>query len=123
MATQFDDDATARRQVVLGPLANMLSFALRRAQVMVGEDIQRSFAAEEIRPMLFSIMLVLKHNPGLRQSLVSAALGIKRTNFVPLFDELAERGLAERRQVVGDRRAAALFLTEPGLALLVGSNR
>jgi DNA-binding MarR family transcriptional regulator len=118
MATGIDDDATARRQVVLGPLANMLSFALRRAQVMVGEDIQRSFAAEEIRPTLFAIMLVLKHNPGLRQSLASGALGIKRTNFVPLFDELQERGLAERRQVAGDRRAAALFLTEPGLALL-----
>jgi DNA-binding MarR family transcriptional regulator len=118
MATEFNDDVTAKRQVVLGPLADMLSFALRRAQGTVGEDVQRSFAGEEIRPMLFSIMLVLKHNPGLRQSLASAALGVKRTNFVPLFDELVERGLAERRQVAGDRRAAALFLTEAGLTLL-----
>ena len=118
MAIELDDDATAKRQVNLGPLATMLSFALRRAQAVVSEDFQRSFAVEEIRPMLFSIMLVLKHNPGLRQSLASAALGIKRTNFVPLFDELQERGLAERRQVAGDRRAAALFLTEAGLTLL-----
>jgi DNA-binding MarR family transcriptional regulator len=118
MATDLDDGEGSKHQVVLGPLANMLSFALRRAQATVGESFQRSFAAEEIRPILFAIMMVLKHNPGVRQSMASGALGVKRTNFVPLFDELAERGLAERRQVAGDRRAAALFLTEPGQALL-----
>jgi DNA-binding MarR family transcriptional regulator len=97
-----------------GPLATTLGFALRRAQAAVAQDFLACFAGESIRPTQFAVLTVLKHNPGLRQSQVSFALGIKRTNFVPLFDELERRGLAERRRVSGDRRAAALFLTAAG---------
>ncbi len=104
--------------VDLGPLTNLLGYALRRAQIAVFADFHRRFAAEDIRPAQFSVLQVLRHNPGLRQAKVSAALGVKRTNFVPLFDVLETRGLAERRKVPGDRRASALFLTSAGEALL-----
>jgi DNA-binding MarR family transcriptional regulator len=104
--------------VDLGPLGRTLSFALRRAQAAVAEDFAARFAAEDIRPLQFAMLTVLRHNPGLRQAQVSFALGIKRTNFVPLIDELERRGLAERRRVPGDRRAAALFLTRAGAAAL-----
>lgn len=104
--------------VDLGPLATTLGFALRRAQAAVAADFFRSFGAEEIRPSQFAVLTVLRHNPGLRQTQVSFALGIKRTNFVPLVDELERRGLAERRRVPGDRRAAALFLTREGATVL-----
>jgi DNA-binding MarR family transcriptional regulator len=122
---QQDDDAPPDMfpdvwagAVDLGPLGRTLSFALRRAQAAVAEDFSTSFAAEEIRPLQFAMLTVLRHNPGLRQTQVSFALGIKRTNFVPLIDELEQRGLAERRRVPGDRRAAALFLTRDGAATL-----
>jgi DNA-binding MarR family transcriptional regulator len=104
--------------VDLGPLPGLLVFALRRAVAAVSHDFQSGFEAAGIRPNQFAVLLVLRHNPGLRQSQVSFALGIKRTNFVPLFDELERRGLAERRKVPGDRRAAALFLTKAGSDLL-----
>ena len=104
--------------VDLGPLGRTLGFALRRAQAAVAEDFAARFGPEDIRPIQFALLTVLRHNPGLRQTQVSFALGIKRTNFVPLLDELTRRGLAERRQVPGDRRAAALFLTREGGALL-----
>ena len=74
--------------VDLGPLAATLGFALRRAQAVVTADFVRSFGPEEIRPIQFAVLSVLRHNPGLRQTQVSFALGIKRTNFVPLIDEL-----------------------------------
>ncbi len=104
--------------VDLGPLARGLGFALRRAQAAVAEDFADRFRPEDIRPSQFAVLTVLRHNPGLRQTQVSFALGIKRTNFVPLLDELEYRGLAERRRVPGDRRAAALFLTKDGAATL-----
>ena len=104
--------------VDLGPLGRTLGFALRRAQAAVAEDFAARFGPEDIRPIQLALLTVLRHNPGLRQTQVSFALGIKRTNFVPLLDELTRRGLAERRQVPGDRRAAALFLTREGGALL-----
>ena len=104
--------------VDLGPLATTLGFALRRAQVAVAADFADHFRREEIRPSQFAVLTVLRHNPGLRQTQVSFALGIKRTNFVPLIDELERRGFAERRRVPGDRRAAALFRTREGDAML-----
>lgn len=118
MGTGAESDAAAVRPVELGPLGETISFVLRRANAVVSDHIQRGFAGEAIRPMLYAIMMALRHNPGARQTAVSAALGIKRTNFVPLFDELQDRGLAERRRVANDRRAAALFLTEEGETLL-----
>ena len=121
MMPHDDDEALSDAwvgAVDLGPLAATLGFALRRAQAVVAADFSRSFGAEQIRPSQFAVLTVLRHNPGLRQTQVSFALGIKRTNFVPLIDEMERRGLAERRRVAGDRRAAALFLTREGAAVL-----
>jgi DNA-binding MarR family transcriptional regulator len=118
MADDEDTAADAYGAVDPGPLARTLGFALRRAQAAVSQDFLARFVGEDIRPTQFAVLMLLKHNPGLRQSQVSFALGIKRTNFVPLFDALERRGLAERRRVAGDRRAAALFLTKPGAETL-----
>jgi DNA-binding MarR family transcriptional regulator len=104
--------------VDLSALDRGIGFVLRRAQAAVAEDFARSFGRDGLRPIQFAVLTVLRHNPGLRQSQVSFALGIKRTNFVPLLDELERKGLAERRRVPGDRRSAALFLTKAGTATL-----
>jgi DNA-binding MarR family transcriptional regulator len=117
MSQTLDHDAV-REPVELGLLPELMGYALRRAQIVVFADFHARFAAENIRPAQFSVLEVLQRNPGLRQTQVSAALGIRRTNFVPLFDELEQRGLAERRAVKGDRRACALHLTVKGDALL-----
>ena len=109
-----NDDAA----VDLGPLAAMLHHALRDAQAQVLEELQTGFAAEEIRPLPFAILVVLARNPGLRQIQVGFALGIQPTNLVPLIDGLERRGLAERRVVPGDRRARGLFLTRLGAETL-----
>ena len=102
----------------LGPLPGLLGYAIRRAQLAVFLDLHQALRDEDIRAAQFSVLEVLHHNPGLRQTQVSAALGIKTTNFVPLFDALERRGLAERRPIQGDRRARGLFLTKPGQELL-----
>lgn len=54
----------------------------------------------------------------MRQSQLSPVLGMRRTNLVPLLADLERRGLSERRPVPGDRRAAALFLTDLGREVL-----
>ena len=113
-----DETAELAASVDFGPLPGLLGYALRRAQIAVFNDFHRCFAELDIRPTQFSVLQMLKFNPGLRQTQVSAALGIKRTNFVPLFDGLQGRGLAERRPVAGDRRAFALYLTDAGIALV-----
>lgn len=96
---------------------------LRRAQIAVFQDIFRTFAQVGIRPAQFSVLTVIAHNPGRTQSQVSAALGIKRTNFVALLDGLERRGLAVRRPAPTDRRSHALHLTSAGKATMRRLNR
>ena len=95
-----------------------LALVLRRAQTAVLQDFVQRFAGEEITPAQYALPKLVEDTPGLRQTQVGIALGVKRTNFVPLFDALEKRGFAERQRVDGDRRAAALFLTPAGTDLL-----
>ena len=91
----------------LGPLPELIGYVLRRAQLVVFQDFFNAFAPFEISPAQFSVLIVIERNPGLTQSQVAAALGIKRTNFVGLLDELERRLLAERRQAARDKRSSA----------------
>jgi DNA-binding MarR family transcriptional regulator len=125
-ASDTDDDHltdAADAAVDLDMLPELIGYALRRAQLAVFQDFHDSCAAEDIRTAQYAVLHLLRRNPGARQGQVGAALGIKRTNFVPLLDELARRGLAERRGVPGDRRAKGLWLTARGDALLTRLDR
>lgn len=102
----------------VGPLANMVGYVLRRAQLAVFDEVIASFTELELRPAQFSVLVLLGHSPGLKQSDVANALGIQRANFVVLFDGLERRGLAKRSSAPHDRRSYALYLTESGETIL-----
>ncbi len=104
--------------VDIGPLAEMVGYALRRAQLTVFDDVINNFAEIDLRPAQYSVLVLLGHTPGLKQSDVAAALGIQRANFVVLFDGLERRGLARRSAAPNDRRSYALYLTEEGEQVL-----
>ncbi|MCA7118686.1 MAG: MarR family transcriptional regulator [Acidibrevibacterium sp.] len=105
-------------EVSLGTLPGHIGFALRLAQIAVFQDFHRAVADLDLRPGQYSVLLMLRENPGIRASQVAEALGIKRTNFVPLLDGLEARGLVTRDRMESDRRAFALFLTANGTTLL-----
>jgi DNA-binding MarR family transcriptional regulator len=102
----------------LGRLPQVVGYMLRRAQLAAFQDFLRSYAEAGIRPAQYAVLTVIERNPGLRQSQVSTALGIKRANLVALLDSLESRGLAKRVPVATDRRSYALHLTETGAALM-----
>jgi DNA-binding MarR family transcriptional regulator len=101
-----------------GPLAGRLGYVLRRAQIAVFRDFFAAFAPFDIKPGQYSILTVIERNPGLKQTQVCDALGIKRTNFVAMIDELEARGLVRRDESPADRRSNALVLTAAGEALM-----
>jgi DNA-binding MarR family transcriptional regulator len=107
-----------KADIDLGPLPELIGYVLRRAQLVVFQDFFAAFAPFDISPAQFSVLTVIERNPGLTQTQVAAALGIKRTNFVGLLNELEKRALAERRQVSGDKRSYALYLTTEGATLM-----
>ena len=110
--------AEAEAEVDRGPLARRLGYVLRRAQIAVFKDFFAAFAPFDIKPAQYSILTVIESNPRLKQTQVSDALGIKRTNFVAMIDELEARGLVRRDEAPGDRRSHALVLTRAGAALM-----
>jgi DNA-binding MarR family transcriptional regulator len=127
MSTQFDADAApcaaADKRIGVGPLAGKVGYALRRAQLAVFDEIITAFAELELRPAQYSVLVLLQHAPGSKQSDVAGALGIQRANFVALFDGLERRGLARRSPTPKDRRSYALFLTEAGAQMLARADR
>ncbi|HVY83054.1 MAG TPA: MarR family transcriptional regulator [Steroidobacteraceae bacterium] len=109
--------ADTGRQVDMGKMHGYLGYLLRRAQMLAYADFIAELADLNLSPGQFGVLTVIATNPGLRQSEVSAALGIQKTNFVAVLNEFERRGLAERR-AAGDRRSYALYLTAAGKALL-----
>ena len=92
----------------------IIGYKLRRAQLLVFQDFLRSFAKMKLRPAEFSVLAMIARTPGLKQSEIAEAFGIKRANFVALMDGLEARGLADRRKGDVDRRSHSLHLTPEG---------
>jgi DNA-binding MarR family transcriptional regulator len=107
----------------VGPLHSYVGYALRRAQLAVFQNFLKIMAAVELRPAQFAVLTIMEASPGLKQSQICRLLGMKRENFVALFDDLERRHLAERVPAPGDRRSNALFLTKKGKAFLSRANR
>jgi len=117
-ATGGDAPVREGAGVDYGPLDQRLGYLLRRAQIAVFKDFFTAFEAHDIRPGQYSILTVIECNPGLKQGEVSAALGIKRANFVAMIDLLERRKLVRRDPTPGDRRSYALMLTAKGSRLM-----
>ena len=71
-----------------------------------------------LRPVDFSVLSVIEHNPGVTSRQLCAALSILPPNFVKLLGTLEQRKLVDRKPHPQDTRAAALHLTPQGHALV-----
>lgn len=121
--TQKQAAAESSAAVDLGPLGDSVGYLVRRAQVAIFQRFFEQFAAAGVRPAQYSALTVIERNPGLSQTRLADALGIKKTNLVVLIDGLERRGLARRMPTERDRRFCALFLTPKGHALMARLHR
>lgn len=110
-------EAGDEARVDLGHLDGLVGYRLRRAQLAAFRNFSRRFEDVDIRPTQMGVLTVVARNPGLTQSRVGLALGIKRANLVPLLNGLEDRGLVARARASSDRRSHALHLTAAGEAL------
>ncbi len=113
-----DPTVPPSRELQAFDLQNSVGYSLRRAQFSTYKEFNSAMHLLDIRPSQFAVLSLIHANPGLRQSAISSALGIQKTNFVALLDKLEDRGLTERRKLHGDRRSSALYLTETGEAFV-----
>jgi len=116
-------DARVRRleQVELDRLESALGFLLRIAQLKVFQQYFTQFGEESLKPGEFSVLWVIKCNPGIRQSLLCQRLMIKRAHMTKLVRALEEKGWVSRRIPDEDRRAVELTLTAAGQAAVAST--
>ena len=116
------DTKPAPRSFDTATVSGIVGYRLRRAQVVVFQQFMARFTEFGLTPAEYSVLALIGTNPGSKQTEIGDALGIKRTNFVALINAPEQRGLTERQQLAGDRRANALFLTEAGADFIARAN-
>jgi DNA-binding MarR family transcriptional regulator len=120
--SQMNDTNTLPRSFDAGTVSGIIGYRLRRAQLSVFQQFMARFAEFGLTPAEYSVLALIGTNPGSKQTEIGDALGIKRTNFVALMNSLEQRGLTERQQLAGDRRANALHLTKAGTEFVARAN-
>lgn len=99
-------------------LPDLVGYHVRLAQMAIFADFEETLGELQLSPGLFGLLVVVEANPGLNQARLAAAARLDRSSLVPALDKLEGRGLVERRDAPGDRRANGLHLTLKGAALL-----
>ncbi|WP_286720452.1 MarR family transcriptional regulator [Devosia sp. 63-57] len=98
--------------------SSIVGYRLRRAQLSVFQRFLTVFESLALRPVEYTVLVLIADNPGRKQTEIAEVLGIKRANFVPLVHGLEQRGLVERVPSDFDKRANALHLTKDGETFL-----
>lgn len=99
-------------------LESLVGYNVRRASVVILALFGRRMAAYDLRPVDFSILSLLAHNPGITSRRICSQLDILPPNLVARVGALDRRGLITRRPHPRDGRATGLYLTDPGRALM-----
>ena len=100
------------------PLQASIGYALRRAQGAVYADLNDALARISLRPLQFTLLVMVAENPGSSQSHVCDALGIQKANCVPTMSELERRGYIIRKKSATDARSYELHITNKGKRIL-----
>jgi DNA-binding MarR family transcriptional regulator len=95
-------------------MRNYLGYAIRRAQLRAYESFYSALQDLETTPARFTLMLLIRENPGIRSVDLARKLGVARSGMVRLIDDLEQRGLMRRETLEADRRNQALALTAEG---------
>ena len=99
-------------------LESLLGYNARRAALTVIEVFLEAMAPYELRPVDFSVLSLVGHNPGVTSRQLCTTLGILPPNLVGLVNGLEKRELVVRQPHPRDGRAMGLHLTTPGEKLL-----
>jgi DNA-binding MarR family transcriptional regulator len=95
-------------------LPTLLGFNIRRAQIALWRDFNKNVADGEVRPGVFSLLLLANANPGIAQIEIADQLAIDKASVVALIDRLENAGWVQRKRSTEDRRRQGIFLTAAG---------
>ncbi|WP_334191348.1 MarR family winged helix-turn-helix transcriptional regulator [Pararhodobacter sp.] len=94
-----------------------MGYDMKRAFAAIQTDVNAVLAPFGLRMLTFSVLSVIRDNPGLRQTQLAEILAIERPNLVLILDELEGLDLVTRTRARDDRRAYELKVTLKGRRL------
>jgi DNA-binding MarR family transcriptional regulator len=99
-------------------LQTLMGYNARRAALSIIELFLERLAPYGLKPVDFSVMSTIGHNPGVTSRQLCATLNLLPPNLVGLIQSLESRGLIERKPHPHDGRAVGLHATPKGQALM-----
>lgn len=106
--------ADGRDHIDTGILPQLLGYNLRRAQIALWRDFTYTVGKSEVRPGLFSLLMLVEVNPGIAQVDLAHQLDIDKATIVSLVDRLERQRWVRRERSRLDRRRQGIFLTQEG---------
>lgn len=104
-------------------LESLLGYNARRAALAVIEVFLERMAPYGLRPVDFSVLSLITHNPGITSRQLCTALGILPPNLVGMVNAMEKRELIVRQPHPSDGRAMGLHLTASGQKLMREAER
>ena len=104
-------------------LETLVGYNARRAALAVISHFLEEMAVYELRPVDFSALSLITHNPGITSRQLCSTLGIQAPNIVAMVNGFEKRGLIERHAHPRDGRAFGLMLTAEGEALMLQAEK
>lgn len=99
-------------------LETLLGYNARRAALRVIGQSAQEMAQYDLKPVDFSVMSVVHHNPGVTSRQLCASLDILPPNLVKIVQSLEAREWLVRLPHPHDGRAVGLHPTDKGIALM-----
>ncbi len=99
-------------------LEALLGYNTRRATLTIVSHFMEQMSPFELRPTDFSVLSLIRHNPGITASQLCSALNILKPNLVIFLKDFENRKLISRKPHLTDGRAMRLLLTPSGEKLM-----
>lgn len=116
-------DALAGETIEQSRLQRLLGYQITRAELHVHRKFVEHLQVFSLRPVEYSILVLIDSNSGINQRQIGDALGISPPNLVGVITRLIKKRLVRRVRSRQDRRVQHLHLTSTGASLLVEAER
>ena len=111
--TRMDTDSKRTKVVWQRP-----GFLVRRLHQIHMAIFLKECAEEQVTPIHWGMLTIVKSNPGVGQVELADELGLDRSNVANVVDRLVRRGILKQSVSKLDRRKRSISITPMGLKLL-----
>jgi DNA-binding MarR family transcriptional regulator len=110
--------APAVEEIDTSFLETLIGYNARRAALAVIDVFLERMAPYQLKPVDFSVLSLVAHNPGITSRQLCSTLGILPPNLVGMVNGFEKRELLSRKPHPRDGRAMGLHLTPAGQKLV-----